>query len=222
MSLETGNVIFHPDPYKPDVQAIISPDGNRYVWKWARAKLTDALQTTIPLYVAAAKPVYLKDMYPDVPLTVPVGAQIQRIDFRLPGAANVGGDTNNGIYLPKNCTIIGTTGENLKVSPATGTTQTTTSPLITCSNNLYTANTGAILQRASGQVDQVSPSLLQTVTGTPLTLQITVSNAANTAAGTGIKLSAEKATSFIYAHVVYRLDGDPIKPWNFELPMSGY
>ncbi|MBW4480739.1 MAG: hypothetical protein KME54_28850 [Tolypothrix brevis GSE-NOS-MK-07-07A] len=222
MSLETGNVIFHPDPYKPGVQAIIAPDGNRYIWKWARAKLTDTLQTVIPLYVSVSKPVYFQDTYPDVPLTVPVGAQIQRVDFRLPNSQPLGSEVTAGIDVPRNCTIVGTTGENLKVSPLFGTTHTVTSPLITAANSLYTPNTGAVLQRGSGVVDAASPSLLQTVSGTALTLQMTVSNAGNTAVGTGIKLSATKATAFIYAHVVYRIDGDPIKPWNFELPFPGY
>jgi hypothetical protein len=222
MSLAVGNVTFHPDPYKLDTQVIIAPDGNRYVWKWARAKITDTLQTVIPLYVSVSKPIYFQDTYPDVPLTIPVGAQIQRVDFRLPNLQPLGSDVTPGIDLPRNCTIVGTTGENLKVSPSSGTTHTVVSPLVTAASSLYTPNAWAVLQRGAGVVDAASPSLLQTVSGTPLTLQMSVSNAGNTAVGTGIKLSTAKATAYIYAHVIYRLDGTGIKPWNLDLPFPGY
>lgn len=218
MAIATGNLTFFPNPYKTWTQGIIAPDGNRYIWQYAKAKLTNVLQSSIPLMVPQVKPYNFLGSTPDVPLAIPVGAQITRVTVRLPRVVNKGDTVAYGIELPPGATMIGTTGENLKVSPTTGTTQTVVSPVITSANNLYDSNAGAVLQRTWGQTDQPSPSLLTTVTGSPLTLQITVSNAANTAAGNGIRLSQEKLDAFIYASVVYRVDGDAIRPWQLDLP----
>lgn len=218
MSLNPGNFVFFPDPYKTWTQVAVSPDGKRFVWQYARAPITDTLQTVIPLKVPPVKPPTMSSVYPEVPLVIPVGAQIQRVDFRLPRSVNPGEEYVYGIDLPKNCTIVGTTGENLKVSPASGTTHTVIAPLLTSVSNTYTPGAGVVLQRASGQVDAASPSLITTVSGSPLTLQMSVSNAGNTAAGNGIRLSSAKATAFIYASIVYRIDGDAVKPWNLDLP----
>lgn len=211
-----GNFTFPPDPYKTAVQVITSADGGRYVWTYARAKLTDTLQTTIPLMVPSVKPNSLLATYPDIPLVIPVGAQIQRIDFRLPRLQVAGDEYQYGIDIPRGCTLIGTTGENLKVS-SVATPHTVTAPLVTAASNLYTPNAGAVLQRQTSQADQSSPSLIQTVS-TALTMQIAVSNAGNTAVGTGVRLSVTGAIAFIYASVVYRIDGVAVKPWNLDFP----
>lgn len=220
MSLSTGNVTFFPHPQKTWSQVITAPDGGRFVWQYAKALLTNTLQTAIPLMVPYVKPNTELSIYPDVPLAIPIGAQIMRVDFRLPRAIGLGDSPIYGIDLPKNVTLVGTTGENLKVSPTTGTTHTVVAPVLTAANNAYTPNTGAVLQRQAGQADQASPSLIQTVSGSPLPLQVTVSNAGNTAAGNGIALSAANVTAFIYASVIYRIDGDPVKPWNLDLPFA--
>lgn len=214
MAIELGNVIFSGDDYK--LQGIRSPGGRVFIRQIGVAKLNDTLQTAIPLQVIAwgqPKPLHC-DSYPPKPLKVPVGAQIERVDFRLPLASIPGGEDFAGIYLPRSCTIVGTTGENLKVSPTTGTTHTVTSPVLTAANNAYTPGAGAVTQRQSGQADQVSPNLIRTVSGSDLTFQITVSNAGNTAVGTGIRLSQTKAEALIYAQIIYSIDGEAIMQAN--------
>lgn len=214
MALETGNVIFTGDDYK--LQGIRAPNGRVFIRQVGIARLTDALQTTIPLEVIAwGQPRILHGQtYPPKPLKVPVGGQIERVDFRLPLQSLPGDEAFYGIYLPKSCTLVGTTGENLKVSPTTGTTHTVTSPAIACANNAYAAGAGAVAARQSGLADQASPNLIRTVSGSELTFQITVSNAGNTAAGTGIRLSQTGAKSLIYAQIIYSLDGEAIMQSN--------
>lgn len=214
MALETGNVIFTGDDYK--LQGTRAPSGRVFIRQVGVARLTDALQAAIPLEVIAwGQPRILHgSTYPPKPLKVPVGGQIERVDFRLPLQAIPGNEAFYGIYLPKSSTLVGTTGENLKISPTTGTTHTVTSPVITSVNNAYTAGTGAVATRASGVADQASPSLIRTVTGADLVFQVTVSNAGNTAAGNGIRLSGVGDKSLIYAQIIYSLDGDPIMQAN--------
>ncbi|NJL10941.1 MAG: hypothetical protein HC908_14300 [Calothrix sp. SM1_7_51] len=138
--------------------------------------------------------------------------------MRLPRAAALGNEPVYGIDLPRGCTMIGTTGENLKVSPTTVTTHTVVSPIITSANNAYSPNSQAVLSRASGVADAAAPSLLTTVIGAPFTLQVSCSNAGNTAAGNGIRLSQAGAHAFIYARIIYSLPGDAVKPWTLDLP----
>ncbi|MBO3463129.1 hypothetical protein G7B40_001445 [Aetokthonos hydrillicola Thurmond2011] len=218
MSISTGSLTFLPNPQKTSTQIINAPNGGRFIWQYARAQLTSTLQNAIPLLVPYVKPNTQLSQYPDIPLQLPVGAQIQRVDFRLPRTPTLGDASIYEIDLPKGCTIIGTTGENLKVSPTSGTTHTVVAPVITCASSSYTPNASAVLQRQSGQADQSSPSLIQTVSGSAMTLQITVSNAGNSAAGNGIALSLSGALAYIYASIIYRIDGDAIKPWSLDLP----
>ncbi|RUR77002.1 hypothetical protein PCC6912_39610 [Chlorogloeopsis fritschii PCC 6912] len=217
MPLELGNAIFRGDAYQAAEQGILGADGRTYVTLLAIAKLTDTLQTSIPLQVvASSKPNTLQGKYPPVNLSVPVGGQIHRVDFRLPLRGAAGDELQYGIYLPKNCTIIGTSTDNLKVSPTSGTTHTVTAPVIASASNSYTPGAGAVLSRAAGVADQASPSLLTTVSGSPLVLQLTCSNAGNTAAGTGIRLSQTGAIAYAFARVIYSIAGDAIQQINTD------
>ncbi len=221
MAITTANQIFAGDHYKPSTQGVIASSGRIYIRAVARGQITDTLKSAIELKIYPAKPLYLHGKYPPLPFTIPVGAQITRVDFRLPLAAGPGDTVIDGIYIPKNCNIIGTAGERLKISPTSGTTHSVTSPVLVCgANNTYTPETGAVASRPDGVADQPSPSLLTTVTGAPMTLQATVSNAGNTAAGNGIALSTPKATALIYAQVIYSLDGDAIQQYHLDLPFS--
>jgi hypothetical protein len=220
MPIETGNAIFTGDPYKATDQGIRGPNGRIYVRQLAVAKLTDTLQINIPLNIIAFnKPNILQGKYPPKPLVIPIGGQICRVDFRLPLATGLGGETiQYGIYLPKGVTIIGTTGENLKVSPTTTTTHTVTSPAITAANSAYTAGTGVVLSRPDGVADAGSPSLLTTVSGADLALQLTVSNAGNTAAGNGIGLSQTGAEAYVYVQTIHSIAGNAVNQINELFP----
>lgn len=211
-----GNVIFSGDSYRGVNQGEISPNGRIYVELVARGELTDVLQSSIPLRIFSTRPNSLQGQFPPQNLQVPVGGQITRVDFRLPRQPSQGDEPIFGVDLPRNCTLVGTTGENLKVSPTTGSTHTTTAPVIAAANNSYTPNSQAVLSRPDGVAD--AAGLLTTVSGSPLVLQATVSNAGNTAAGSGIRLSQTGARAFIFARVIFSLPGDAIAPWGLDLP----
>lgn len=206
----------HMDCYEGDY--LRAPDNRKRYQLWGWAKLTDTLQTSIPLLCyALTKKGGNAASYPPKPLVIPSGAQIDSVGLSLPAANTGATDSIYGAQLPKNCTIIGTTGENLKVSPTTGTTHTVTAPVITSASNAYTAGTGAVVSRAAGVADAVSPSLLLTL-GSATTYQITVSNAGNTAAGNGIRLSLTGAIAFIVAEIWYTLPPNPPNPYLFDMP----
>ena len=221
MPIELGNTIFRGDYYQATEQGVIGPDGRIYVQQIAIATLTDTLQTSIPLNVVAAnKPNTLQGKYPPKPLVVPIGGQIHRVDFRLPLQGIAGDALQYGIYLPKNCTIIGTSTDNLKVSPTVTTTHTVTAPVIASANNSYTPGAGVVLSRAAGVADAAAPSLLRTISGADVTLQLTVSNAANDGAGTGIRLSQEGAIAWVFARVIHSIAGDAIQQMNLDWPAA--
>lgn len=221
MSLFPGNVTHIPDEYKlTEGQGVRGTDGRIYATLIGYAKLTTTLQATIPLWNVQNVPGYLQTMkYPPKPISVPVGAQIHEVSFRLPGQRLIGDEPTYGMDLPKNATIVGTTGENLKVSPTTGTTHTTVAPVITAANNSYSPYAGAVLARDYAQVDQASPSLITKVAGSPLILQMTVSNAGNTAAGTGIRINASDsaAIAYIAARIIFSMAPDAVRPQNLDI-----
>jgi hypothetical protein len=136
----SGNIIFAGDSYRGANQGDIAPNGRIYVEAIARGELTDVLQNAIPLRIFSTKPNSLQGQFPPLNLQIPVGGQIVRVDFRLPRQASQGDEATFGIEIPRTCTIVGTTGENLKISPTTGATHTTTAPVITAANNSYTPN----------------------------------------------------------------------------------
>ena len=167
------------------------------------AKLTSTLQSSIPIYVPShQKP---ESVYPDKLMTVPQGAIIYRMAFRLPRAYDA--TNNQEVYgrLQQNATLIGTSGENLKIAPTTGG-HTTTAPVITCASSAYTPGTAVSADRFPGQADVTLSNLV--TAGADLPLSILVSNAGNTAAGTGIRTSAGDA--FIIAEVCYYIPSEVI------------
>ena len=162
------------------------------------AKLTGTLQTAIPMYVPSGKKDQVK--YPDKLLVIPSGAQVNYLGFRLPGYYYQNPEAYG--YLPSGVTIVGTTGEKVKVSPTATTTYTQLSPAITAASSAYTPDATAVAYRGIGVADASSPSIL-TTTGSATTLQVTVSNAGDTAVGTGIRLSDTNAVAYITVQVCY-------------------
>lgn len=212
--LSLGNVNGIPDAWVGN--GIRDFDGAERKLVFALGKLTDTLQNTIPLVV----PSWRKDQvsFPDRALVLPVGAVVNYVGFRLPEYGNLYEGVSPYGLLPQGCTIVGTTGENLKVSPTTGTTHTTTAPAIASANNSFTPDSFASVFRKSGVADAASPSWLTTLGGAT-TPQITVSNAGNTAAGNGIRLSQSGAIAFIIVWFALEFDMAPPRLREVELPI---
>lgn len=196
---------------------IIDYDGSERKSVYALGKLTSTLQTTIPLFV----PSWKKDQvsFPDRPLIIPNGVTINRVSLRLPEYGNLFEGVSPYGLLPQGCTIVGTTGENIKVAPSTGTTHTTLAPLLTCAASKYTPDSFSTVWRRSGIADQASPSWI-TTTGAAITPQLVVSNAGNTAAGNGVALSLANAIAFIIVWFDLEVDATPRRIREIELPIS--
>jgi hypothetical protein len=210
-----GNVIGILDAWVGD--GIVDFDGSERKLTYGLARLTDTLQTAIPLIIPSWRG--NQTVWPDRPLVLPAGVTINYVGLRLPEYGNQFEGASPWGLLPNNCQIVGTTGENLKVSPATGaTTHTTTSPSVVCGpNNQYTPDAFSTSFRTSGQANQPAPSWLTTLPAAT-TPQITISNAANTAAGNGVRLSQTGAIAFIIVWFALEFDLAPPRMREVELP----
>lgn len=139
----------------------------------------------------------------DKTFLVPNGATIYRIALRLPRALRQDEDKKYGL-LEKKATIIGTAGENLKVASTTAA-HTATAPAIVCGGDgLYVPNSSAVLavnewQALTGQ--------LATLTA-DTTFKLYVSNAGNTGAGTGIRVSSGEA--FVLCEICYKMAAEAL------------
>lgn len=183
--LSLGNINGIPSAWTYD--GIRDFDGMERKIVYGRARITDTLQSAIPLVIPSDR----KDQvsFLDRPFALAAGDIITYVGIRLPGNQFLGEQEFYG-QVPRGATLIGTTGENLKVSPTTGTTHTVTAPVITAANNAYALDAGVQIARTpNAMADQASPGLLTTLAA-DTTFQVTVSNAGNTAAGNGIRVSA--------------------------------
>lgn len=139
----------------------------------------------------------------DKPYIIPSGATIYRISLRLPRAIRSDENFQYGV-LSKGVTIQGTAGENLKLASTTDA-HTATSPAIVCNGDgTYTPNASAVLcanewQALSGQLATINADT---------TFKIYVSNAGNTAAGSGIKLSSGEA--YILTEICFKMANEAI------------
>lgn len=137
------------------------------------------------------------------PYVIPAGATIYRIALRLPRAIRSDESFMYGV-LPKDVTIQGTAGENLKLASTTAA-HTATSPSIVCNaDGTYTPNASAVLcanewQTLSGQLATINADT---------TFKIYVSNAGNTAAGNGVKLSSGEA--YVLAEICFKMANEAI------------
>jgi hypothetical protein len=137
------------------------------------------------------------------PYIVPAGSTIYRIALRLPRAIRSDENFMYGV-LPKNTQILGTAGENLKLASTTAA-HTATSPSIVCNGDgTYTPNASAVLcanewQALSGQLATVNADT---------TFKLYVSNAANTAAGNGVRLSSGEA--YVLAEICFKMANEAI------------
>ncbi len=139
------------------------------------ALITTTLQTSVDIKVPSHK----RDI-DDTLLIVPSGAQIYYI----------------GLRTPKDVSLVGTTGEKLKV----GTTHTDTAPVLTVASNAIAANSSA--KAAATPYDAALATL-----GSATQYKLLCSNAGNTAAGTGVRVAT--GTQRVIVDVCYLLAADP-------------
>jgi hypothetical protein len=157
------------------------------------AKITSTPQSNIPVYLPSqAQAGGELVTNPDRLLVLPAGAIINRIALRLPKLE----DNKTAQYgnLPSKSTLIGTTGELVKVGAAG--VFTTTDPAIAAVAGVYTPNSSKVANRGIVNTADVAASGLVTL-GAATQFNLLVSNAGSTAAGTGIATSAGDAFAII-------------------------
>ena len=214
----SGNVIAYGDSYEGAAQAVLLGNGKKRVTALGLATLTDTLQTLIPVKMY---PPRNKELAPDYPVTnivLPIGAQVVAASFRLPGARISGFPYEWGKQLPTGCTIIGTSTNVLKIAiGANNDFAATKTASLASANSAYTIGGTGFITRNRAVADD-SSGILNTVASTAKTINLAVDNAANDAAGAGIRLSLAGATAMIAVKVVYEINDDPV---SFEEVMLG-
>lgn len=158
------------------------------------AKIDTTLRTSISVYVPSSQSQTPGESVnaPDRLLILPIGAIVTRIALRLP-KIDPNKTTQYG-NLRTGATLIGTTGELVKVG--FGTTFTSTAPSIAAASSVYAPNASATVQRGNGAAD-VTLSNLITISGSAAPVNLLVSNAGSSAAGTGIATSAGVALAIV-------------------------
>jgi hypothetical protein len=170
-------------------------NGYQLVERIAYAKILPTLQNNIPLFLrSSGQTIDEINSNPDKRLVLPIGAVVNSIAVRLPKLET---NTNTPQYgnLPPGSTLVGTTGEIVKV--AADGVFTTTQPAIACVANAYTQNAAAVANRNIAAPTDVPASSLITVTASAINLSLVVSNAGNTAAGSGIRTSSGAAFAIV-------------------------
>lgn len=157
------------------------------------AKIDTTLRTNISVYVPSSQSQTPGESVnaPDRLLILPIGAIVTRIALRLP-KIDPNKTTQYG-NLRTGATLIGTTGELVKVGY--GTTFTNTAPSIAAASSVYAPNASATVQRGNAGADVALSGLVTIGSATPVNLL--VSNAGSTAAGTGIATSAGVALAIV-------------------------
>lgn len=212
----SGNVVSPGDSYQATEQAVLLGNGKRRVTQVGLGILTDTLQTIIPVYVYPPRNKELTD-YPLSRIIIPVGAQIVNASFRLPGSRITGFQYEWGKQLPTGCTIVGTSTDVLKVGFAQNGFSAANTASLASANSAYTIGGTGFITRNRGVADN-SSGILNTVSGSPVTANLYVDNAANNAAGTGIRLSQSGATAAIAVKLVWEINDSPV---DFEEAMLG-
>jgi hypothetical protein len=219
----SGNIIADVgDVWKGAGQGQITGSGRLKVPLVGVAILTSNLQTLIPVQIFPPFNKEMSELYPPVRLQVPVGAQVLSTSFRLPSTRLPGFQYEWGRQLPDGCTIIGTTGDVLKVSTGVNNSTTAANTASVASTlNAYTPGTAVITSRPVGTgAADVAGGILTTVPSV-WNLAIAIDNAANNAAGTGIRLSLAGATALIAVEIVYEINDSPIRYENVMLGGAG-
>lgn len=191
-----GNAVNFPDFPRDERWAAIPR--NWYGLAKGYADLTSVAASEFQLLA----PSHQRDVK-DKEIVLPAGVTIYYIGIRLPLRAEAGKERMPGM-LEQGATLIGVTGENLKVASA----HTSTAPVITCANNAYTSDATA----SSAATPWTTLAAPLGTLGVATTFKILVSNAGNTAAGAG-GIRTSKGTARIYAEIAYC---EPSPVGNFE------
>lgn len=205
----SGNVIAPGDPYEGAQQSVILGNGKKRVTLTGIGILTDTLQTNIPVKIYPARNKELSADFPLSNIVIPVGAQIVNASFRLPSARITGSQYEWGKQLPTGCTIIGTSTDVLKVAFAQNGFAAAATASLASASSAYTIGGTGFITRSRGVADNAS-GILNTISGSAVTASLWVDNAANGAAGTGIRLSLAGAKAAIAVKVVYEINDDPV------------
>jgi hypothetical protein len=156
------------------------------------AKITTTPQTSIPIYLPSqAQAGGELVTNPDRLLLLPAGAIVNRIALRLPKLE----DNKTAQYgnLPAKSTLVGVTGELVKVG-VTGV-YTTTAPSIAAAAGVYTPNSTATVNRTLTGTDITASGIV--TLGALTQYSLLVSNAGSAAAGTGIATSSGEALAIV-------------------------
>lgn len=187
----TGN-LFSPNPgdaYNVDNQFIYGHNGRNIYRAVGIGILTEALQTSIPVLVYAPRNKELASQYPNKNIVLPIGAQVLSTSLRLPSAKRQGDQKQWGAQLDPNTTIIGTSTDVLKVSfGANNTFAANKTASIAAAGGVYALGASNRIARGSTNAADDATGILNTLTSVS-TVNLVVDNAANSAAGTGIRLS---------------------------------
>ncbi len=208
----TGNAISSGSDYYYLEQSIDMLDGRRAYRVRGVGLLTPTPQTAIAVNLYPPFNRELRVDYPVIPLTIPINAEVMSAAIRLPMEQPQGSTFNWGQMLPRGAGILGTSTDVVKLGLSSQTAATAfaaaSTASITCSASRYAANSGNRLSRKQATADSAT-SILNTM-GAAANLMIFVSNAANTAAGSGISLTGTTDSSLIAAEVIFCLPDDPL------------
>lgn len=212
----TGNVISNGDSYNYEGQYVKTLDGRKIYRAVGAGILTDTLQTSIPVVVYPPRNKELAATFPNRNIVVPIGAQVLSVSLRLPSTRIKGDQIQWGAQIPIGCTIIGTSTDVLKVNwgTANGFAAAKTAS-IAAASSVYAIGASARLGRTPNTADDAS-GILNTVASTAKTVRLMVDNAANDAAGTGIRLSVAGETAAIAVDIIWAVTDDAVQ-YN-ELP----
>lgn len=205
-----GNVISSGDAYNQDGQFVRSLDGRRIFHTTGTGLLTDTLQTAIPVLIYPPHNKEIASTFPNKNIVLPIGAQILSASLRLPSARIPGHQIQWGAQLPTGCTIIGTSTNVLKVSFGSNNTfAANATASIASANNVYALGASNRISRAAATADNAN-GILNTLAAVS-TINLVVDNAANDAAGTGIRLSVTGQKAIIAVDVIWALPANAVQ-----------
>lgn len=211
----SGNVVSSGDHYNYEGQFVRDDTGRAIYRAVGAATITDTLQTSIPVIVYPPRNKELASTFPNRNIVIPSGAQILSTSLRLPSTRIRGDQMRWGAQIPIGTTIIGTTGDVLKVNFGTQNQfAAAATASIAAANNAYAIGASARLTRVPNAADNAS-GILNTL-GAQQTVRVMVDNAANNAAGTGIRLSTAGQEAVIAVDIIWAVTDDAVR--HNELP----
>lgn len=204
----TGNVFqAGGDFYQPDDQYIKDGFGRKLYRQIGLAILTDTYQTSLPVIIRAPRNKELASSYPDTNIVLPIGAQVVSASLRLPSAETQPYTRLWGAQLPTGVTIQGVSTDVLKIAFAVNGFAAAKTASIAAASSVYALGAASRISRGWATADD-SSGILNTVASSAKTVRLYVDNAANDAAGTGIRLSQAGAYAGIVVDIMWTVADD--------------